>query len=190
MPGLNWTYVSTNDPLNVDQGFRINLQLRGANENLLSDTSFIQAAVRSKWIYSFTETSRFILRGDVGTTVLENDFSAIPASIRFFTGGDRTVRGYSLDSIGPRDENDEVIGGKHLMVGSLEYDYRIRDQWSIAAFIDSGDAFDDEAPEFKTGVGVGVRWQSPVGPVRVDLASGLNEPGDTIRLHFNLGPDL
>ena len=124
MPGLNWTYVDADNPLNVSQGVRLNLQLRGAHDTLLSDVSFIQAAARSKWIHSLSEKGRLILRGDLGSTLIEDNFDAIPASIRFFTGGDRTVRGYSLDSIGPRDEDDEVIGGKHMIVGSLEYDYR------------------------------------------------------------------
>ncbi len=77
-----------------------------------------------------------------------------------------------------------------MLVGSLEYDYRIKKDWSVAAFVDTGDAFDDN-PNLKTGVGFGVRWHSPVGPIRVDLASGLNKPpGSKIRLHLNIGPDL
>jgi len=76
------------------------------------------------------------------------------------------------------------------VVGSLEYEHRILENWSVAGFVDSGDAF-DQAPEFKTGVGIGLRWLSPVGPVRVDLASGLERPpGDIIRLHLIIGPDL
>jgi translocation and assembly module TamA len=101
------------------------------------------------------------------------------------------VRGYKLDIIGPTDAQGSVVGGKHLVVASLEYDYRILEKWSVAAFVDTGDAFDSGAPSLKTGVGVGVRWHSPVGPVRVDLASGLDRPpGSKIRLTFSIGPEL
>ncbi len=93
-----------------------------------------------------------------------------------------------------RDElepGEEIVGGKNLLVGSLEYEHRVWNDWSLAAFVDSGDAFDGATPEMKTGVGLGVRWRSPVGPVRLDFASGLDRPpGDTFRFSFSIGPDL
>ena len=191
IPRFNWTRVVPEDRLYVTEGSSISLELRGAHDALLSDVTFIQGAARGKWIKTLTEDQdgRIILRGELGTTAISQDFDRLPASLRFFAGGDRSVRGYSLDSIGPRNEADDVIGGKHLVVGSLEYEHRILENWSVAAFVDSGDAFDDTV-DLKTGVGFGVRWLSPVGAVRVDLASGLDEPGDTIRLHLSIGPDL
>jgi translocation and assembly module TamA len=188
MPSLVWTRVDVENRLDVTRGSRISLELRGAYEDLLSDVSFIQAAVRGKWIRPLGENGRLLLRGSVGTSLV-SEFDDLPATVRFFAGGDRSVRGFELDEIGPRNEEGDVIGGRHLIVGSVEYEYRIRENWSIAAFVDSGTAFDD-TPDFKTGVGAGVRWHSPVGPVRVDLASGLEEPGEIIRLHVTIGPDL
>jgi translocation and assembly module TamA len=133
---------------------------------------------------------RLILRGDAGMT-WTSDFDKLPASLRFYAGGDNSVRGYKLDNIGPKNAQGNVIGGKNLLVGSLEYEHRVLEKWSIAGFVDSGDAFDQGNPKFKTGVGFGLRWLSPVGPVRVDLASGLSRPpGDTVRLHLTIGPDL
>jgi translocation and assembly module TamA len=130
------------------------------------------------------------VRGDAGATLIaDQDFSQLPSSLRFFAGGDSSVRGYNLDVIGPQNDQDDVIGGRYLLVGSVEYERRILPAWSLATFVDVGDAFDD-SPELKTGVGIGVRWQSPVGPVRVDVASGLEDPGDSVRLHVSIGPDL
>jgi translocation and assembly module TamA len=60
----------------------------------------------------------------------------------------------------------------------------------VAAFVDVGDAFDNKAPDLRTGAGLGLRWQSPVGPVKVDLGHGFDEPGDDFRIHFSLGPEL
>lgn len=189
IPDLNWTYVLADNRLHTDNGLRVNLELRGSYEPLLSDISFLQGILRGKFIKSLGDVGRLILRGDIGST-WTSDFDRLPTSLRFYAGGDNSVRGYSLDSIGPRDAEGDVVGGKNLVVGSLEYDHRLFDGWSIAGFVDSGDAFDTSKPDLKTGVGFGVRWQSPVGPVRVDLASGLQYPGDTIRLHLSIGPDL
>ncbi len=86
-------------------------------------------------------------------------------------------------------ENGDVVGGRKLLTGSLEADIRIRNNWSLALFVDSGSAFDGN-PEFSTGVGVGVRWYSPLGPVRLDLAHPLDDPDTNLRIHFSLGPDL
>ncbi|MDQ2694337.1 MAG: autotransporter assembly complex protein TamA [Pseudomonadota bacterium] len=189
IPSGVWTRIKADDRLNTTEGNRIIFELRGAYEGLLSDVSFLQGVVRGKLIEPVGDDGRLILRGDIGTSLV-SDFDQLPASVRFFAGGDRSVRGYSLDSIGP-EEDGEVVGGKNLVIGSVEYEHRIRDKWSVAAFVDTGDAFDTESPELKTGVGLGVRWQSPVGPVRVDIAHALDEPpGDTIRLHLTIGPDL
>ncbi|MEZ5582847.1 MAG: autotransporter assembly complex family protein [Candidatus Competibacteraceae bacterium] len=189
IPSINLSRVSAKDRLFVKRGNRLQFELRGAYENLLSDISFVQAAARTKWIWPIGDKSRLLTRADAGST-WTSDFDRLPATLRFYAGGDNSVRGYSLDSIGPRDDEGNVIGGKNLLVGSLEYEYFFLEKWGVAAFVDTGDVFDTEVPEFKTGVGFGLRWLSPVGPVRVDLASGLDDPGDTVRLHLNIGPDL
>ena len=155
----------------------------------MSDVSFLQAVVRGKYIRPLGADGRVLVRADLGTSLV-SAFDQLPASVRFFTGGDTSVRGYELESIGPRNEEGDVIGGKNLAVGSIEYEHRIKDKWSVAAFVDAGDAFDTELPELRIGAGAGVRWQSPIGPVRVDLAHGFQEPGDLIRLHLIIGPDL
>jgi len=165
--------------------------LQGSYEFAISDLSFLQALMGIKWIQTLGERHRLIGRADGGTTLIaDEDFPSFPSSLRFYAGGDRSVRGYRRDSIGPEDDEGDNIGGKHLVVASIEYEYRILDNWAVAAFADVGDAFDNETPELRTGVGLGVRWFSPIGPVKVDLASGLDEPGDPIRLHLSVGPEL
>lgn len=188
---LNMGLVEAKNRMRVEDGYSINTEFYIASDAIISDISLLQAAVKTKFIKSLNEKSRLIARAQAGTTwITDEDFTLLPTSLRFFAGGDNSIRGYALDVVGPRNEENDVIGGRHLLVGSLEYEYRLYDQWSVAAFADTGDAFDNDTPQFKTGVGIGVRWQSPVGPIRVDLAHGLEEPGDTIRLHLNIGPDL
>lgn len=188
IPRASWIRTQTDDPLNPRRGTRFELEVRGAYEPLLSDVSFLQTIGRAKAIAPLGERGRLIARTDLGTTTVSS-FDDLPTSLRFFAGGDTSVRGFELDKIGPRDENGDVVGGKHLIVGSLEYEHRLWERWGAALFVDSGDAFNDNF-EFKTGVGIGMRWFSPVGPVRVDIAHGLEDPGDTVRLHLTIGPEL
>lgn len=191
IPGVDWTWIGAADPLNVRSGGRLRLMLQGSYEFALSDISFLQTQIGFKWIQSLGDRHRVIARTDLGTTLIaDEDFPRFPSTLRFFTGGDNSVRGYRRDSIGPLDDDEQNVGGKHMAVVSLEYEYRFMDKWAVAAFVDMGDAFDTERPELRAGVGFGVRWYSPIGPVKVDLASGLTEPGDPIRLHLTVGPEL
>ncbi|MFO1420765.1 MAG: autotransporter assembly complex family protein [Candidatus Competibacteraceae bacterium] len=191
IPGLNWTWVDADDRLFPTRGLLFGFELRGASTALLSDLDFVQGVLHLRGVYALNDTSRFIARGDVGTTAIGQDFQQLPTSLRFFTGGDTSVRGYAFNSIGPTDAEGKVIGGQNLLVASIEYEHRVWDGWSVAAFVDSGDAFDGATPSMKTGVGLGLRWRSPVGPVRIDFASGLDRPpGDTFRFSFSIGPDL
>jgi translocation and assembly module TamA len=191
IPALNWTWIDADDRMYPNRGLLFGFEVRGASTALLSDLDFVQGVLHLKGVYALNETSRFIARGDAGITAISQDFENLPTSLRFFTGGDASVRGYAYNSIGPTDDEGVVIGGKNLLVGSLEYEHRVWDGWSLAAFVDSGDAFDGASPELKTGAGLGLRWRSPVGPVRIDLASGLDRPpGDTFRFSFSIGPEL
>ncbi len=191
IPSAEWTRTlpaELEKRIFATNGAWLRLFVRGGAEALLSDTSFLQPMVSAKWIRSFANRHRLIGRAALGTTWV-SDFSALPTSLRFFTGGDRTVRGYKYSVIGPLDGED-VVGGKHLIEASIEYEFPIREKWSIALFADSGDAFDDQ-PDYKTGVGIGLHWRSPIGPVRLDFARGLEQPvGNKLLLHLTIGPDL
>jgi translocation and assembly module TamA len=190
IPNLRLTRLEANDPINIDHGSRLDLLVRGAYEPLLSDVSFFQPVARGKIIQRLTSFGKLIVRGDLGTTLV-SDFDSLPTSLRFYAGGDESVRGYKLDTISPRDAEGNLKGGKNLIVASVEYVQHVRGQWSAAVFADTGDAYNFEAPDLKTGVGVGVRWQSPVGPVRIDFAHALDRPpGDEFRIHFAFGPPL
>ena len=191
IPSVEWTRTF---PAEMDKrvyatyGTLLQLSVRGASDSVLSDTDFIQPMVSGKWIYSFSNSTRLIARGAAGTTSV-SDFDKLPTSLRFFTGGDKTVRGYAYNAIGPLLDTD-VIGGKHLLESSLEYEVPVSEKWSVAVFADVGDAFDDD-PDYKTGMGVGVRWRSPIGPVRLDFGHALDDPpGKPLRLHLTIGSDL
>jgi translocation and assembly module TamA len=189
IPVASWTYVKADDRLYTTHGWRVLFEVKGAYEDLISDSTFIQLLLQPKFIYGVGGFGRFILRGEGGTTLVD-DFSGLAASQRFFAGGDQSVRGYDYKTLGPTDENGDVTGGEHLLVGSIEYEQRIYKNWSAAIFYDVGNAIHKLSDPYKEGAGFGIRWLSPVGPIRVDLAFALSKPGDPLRLHLSIGPDL
>ena len=188
-PLISITRIRADNRIYTENGSRIYLELRGANKNLFSDTNYAQVRVGLKWIHSIVEGSRIILRSDLGSTnvaVLEN----MPLSQRFFAGGDNSVRGYAYQELGPKDAYGNVVGGKYLIVGSAEFEQRVYGNWSGAVFYDIGNAIDSMGDKLDAGAGFGVRWNSPVGPVRFDFAWGLSKETDRFRLHVIIGPDL
>src|SRR5690606_24776924 len=140
------------------RGSSLSLTVRATPESWLSDTSVLQARVDAKWIRSLSERQRFILRGSLGGMVVD-DFSQLPPELRFFAGGDRSIRGFDYQSIGTLNGQGEVIGGKQLVVASTEYEYYFLQNWGAATFVDAGDAYDSGSFMPRVGVGVGVRWR-------------------------------
>lgn len=192
IPSVAMTRTKTDGSPYPQKGWTLMAKLSGSPQSLGSDFSFLQLYARAKYVRGFS-FGRILLRSEVGTTQLE-DFSVLPASVRFFAGGDASVRGYAYESLGPTRLNEEgkevVVGGNNLLVNSIEYDYLFEDsKWAAAAFFDAGNAADDTHIEVKRGAGVGARWISPIGPIRIDVAKALD--GDEAwRLHISMGPDL
>ena len=83
-----------------------------------------------------------------------------------------------------------VIGGNRLAIASFEYEHPVRERWSVAFFVDAGNAFKDSDYDTRSSAGVGFRWQSPLGPIRVDVGFPLNGNDRGARLHVSLGADL
>lgn len=187
--GTNWESAVGRALSRATKGHRLSLDIRGASDNLGSDTSFAQIRAKVKWVRSLGEKTRFLARSSLGITT-KDELSELPASVRFFAGGDNSVRGYDFESLGPTDATGAVIGGSYLVDVSLEVDRLFRDKWAVALFVDGGDAFNDTHVKLKTGVGIGLRWYSPVGPIRLDFAHPLDDPDKSFRIHISLGPDL
>lgn len=188
-PSVRFYRIYREDAQRTQHGTRIQAEVRGAREEVLSDTSYAQLRTGLKWITSLGANARFITRGDFGTTGV-SDLDKLPASQRFFAGGDNSVRGYAYEELGPKNDAGEVVGGKHLLVGSVEVEQRLVGNWSVAAFYDVGNAINSFGDELASGAGAGLRWNSPVGPVRFDFAWALEKTEDRFRLHIVLGPYL
>ena len=185
--GINWARTRVDDPIYPTQGWRLFGQISGAEEALLSDITFAQLYGSAKLVHSIGP-GRILLRAETATT-LADEVLELPLSVRFFTGGDQSIRGYQFGELGATNNAGDVVGGKHLLVGSVEYDIPVVGGWHAAVFYDTGNSFADfNDMKLKDSVGVGVRWRSPIGPIRLDVARGLDDGG--FRLHITMGPDL
>ncbi|WP_292047683.1 autotransporter assembly complex family protein [Marinobacter sp.] len=190
LPGLGYSKLQADSPLDPSRGYRIQFDVTGSHRAVISDVDILHANVLVKGLYTLADNHRFLSRFQFGG-VATNRFSDVPPSLRFFAGGDQTVRGYGYETLSPRNSEDVAIGGRYLMVGSVEYQYEFAENWRVAAFVDEGNAMDDLSDPLATGAGLGIRWISPVGPLRLDVAKGLDpEFGGEWRIHFSMGPEL
>ncbi|MDE1220791.1 autotransporter assembly complex protein TamA [Vibrio aestuarianus] len=189
LPGVTYTRTRVRGGSMPMWGDKQSITLEYADPSLASETRVARLLASTAWLRGIGRNHRGLFRIDGGANITD-EFDKLSPSLRFFAGGDNNLRGYGYESISPKDESGALTGAKYIATTSLEYQYRVVGDWWGAAFVDYGDAFND-SPEWKTGVGVGIRWASPVGPVRLDFAWGLDsEPGDEFKLHFTLGPEL
>ncbi len=189
IPAVTWSQTWADNAIYTRQGARLSFEVSGASDAIISDISFVQMIVRGKYIQSMSDKGRLITRSTVGMTEV-SDFSQLPSSLRFFAGGDNSIRGFDYQALGPLDDNNDVEGGRYLFVGSVEYEHMLYGDWGAAVFSDFGNAFNEWSDPFAYSVGAGLRWRSPIGMVRVDIASGISDDDNPIRLHIVIGPDL
>jgi translocation and assembly module TamA len=186
-PALQAEYIDADDRLYPRRALGGTLLLRGGVRGIGSDATFAQVHASARWFHGLGPRDRLIARGELGHT-FTNALVEMPLSLRFFAGGDRSVRGYGWREIGPR-RGTFALGAENVVTASLEYERYFNASWGGAVFVDTGSAF-NVRPDLHTGVGIGVRWRSPVGPVRIDIARGLKDPESGFTLHFNIGADL
>ena len=170
-------------------GYNLLYGLRVAAESVASETSFAQVRAEAKWLQQAGKDGRVILRGMLGGMVVDN-FDALPPELRFFAGGDRSIRGFDYQQIGDLDAAGEVVGGEYQAIASAEYEHYFLERWGAAIFVDAGDAF-TKSFDVNVGAGVGLRWKSPVGLVRLEIARPVVSDFDhSWRVHLIIGPDL
>lgn len=192
IPQTSWALTHADDRIFPSHGRNVDLLLRGAAEGLLSDSTFLQARAAAKYVRTLVPDVRLLGRATVGY-IQTDDFRSLPPSIRFFAGGDQSVRGYAYQELGPTDEEGNVIGGEALVLASIEADWLFYERfgrWGLAAFFDTGNALDELSGDLESGAGAGLRWLSPIGLVRADAAWAVTEPGTPVRFHLSIGPDL
>lgn len=191
LPALTFGRLKSDQRVDPSKGYRLHLDITASHQDLVSDLNLLQVTAFARGLYTFKDQHRFLARLQVGDLYTE-DFSLTPVSLRFFAGGDQTLRGYAYQEVAPKSETGRLLGGQYLLVGSTEYQYSLSPTWRLAAFIDAGNVTlePNDLKKLKVGRGVGVRWISPVGALRLDLAQGLDELEGGWQLHFSMGPEL
>jgi translocation and assembly module TamA len=188
IPGLTLSRLRSDGDLNPGWGDRQLITLEGASESMLSDINLARLTVQSRWLRSFGE-HRLFWRADVGA-IATSRFNEVPSSLRYFAGGDQSIRGFGYQTLSPKDDSQQLIGGKYLYTSSIEYSYALNEKWRVAAFVDAGNASDQFLDNPATGMGVGVHWSTIVGPIRFYLARGNSDTESTWRIHFAMGAAL
>jgi translocation and assembly module TamA len=189
LPGFSLAKTRADDLINPQQGWKLQGSLTGASQALLSDSTFMQFHGTAKLVQAFGRL-RVLARAEAGITWID-ETESLPASLRFYAGGDQSIRGYDFRALAPEDPVDgTIIGGQQLAVASFEVDYRVRERWRLAVFTDAGNAFDRfDDVQIRQSVGIGLRWLSPIGPLRLDLAHA-PDSNESFRIHITMGPDL
>jgi translocation and assembly module TamA len=189
LPGIGWSRTQRRGGVFASWGNRYSLRFQGASRSLASDVDLAKVVASAKWLRSFGDNYYFLFRTELGA-LDTNEFDRLPLSNRFFAGGDHSIRGFDYQTVGPKDSTGNIIGGRYLAVGSAEVVFSITDSWGWALFSDAGKAFNNSSEKNRVGVGAGLRWRSPIGPLRIDIAVGVSEDDNPIRLHLAIGPEL
>lgn len=188
IPGVRFWERHYDDPVHPARGYRYSLETRGSAPFLGSSGYFLQLLFQGDYLTPLGKGFSLLLRSQAGTTLQSESLKSLPPSLRFFAGGDNSIRGYEYQSLGPKDDSGKVIGGRYLAVGSLEIEKVLSRTWGVAAFYDVGNAFDDVTGiQLKQGAGLGVRLYTALGPIRLDLAYQIGESNPQVRLHFSIG---
>ena len=179
------------NPVRPHRGFRYALDLHGTHQVLGSDTALVQILAEGSYLLPLPWRFSLHTRAKVGTTLLNDPLRDIPPSLRFFTGGDQTVRGYSYQSLGPRDASGKVVGGTQLLTSSIELEREIFKDWGVSLFFDAGNAFNSFTNvHLFQGAGVGLHYFTSVGALNLSVARPLGVDNPTIHFHFTVGFEL
>ena len=206
MPGINFALVPQGYLGEALFSRAFFIQLRGSDHVFGSDADFLQLDTTAERTFDLSPKWHLLLRGELGATLV-SEFGNLPGSVRFFAGGDRSVRGFAFNELSPEEKvldpvtheplkdaqgNDITVkvGGKHLLTGTVEFSRDLPRSLGIAAFFDFGNAFDKFGDPLEYSVGLGFRWRLPAVTLGIDVAQPLSESGAGPRLHINFSPKL
>lgn len=189
VPGVAYSQLILKGKPIVREGHRYLVETEFSDPSIGSDTQFVKLHGIAKWLFPASERQQFLFKLE-GGTIYAKDFDLVPITTRFFAGGDQSIRGYDYQTVSPWDKTRNPEGGRHLELGTTEYLYQFADRWQWALFADRGRAYNDSGARYRNGAGIGVRWLSPVGHVRLDLASRVADREEGYELHIFMGPPL
>ena len=190
--GAIWN--NTNSLLDATKGTRLMLSLAPYAGEFGGPFTVLRSRADGHAFFSLADEDRLVLalRGALGA-VSGASASQVPPSVRFYSGGGGSVRGYEFQSIGPRDKDNKPLGGNALAETSAELRWKLTPEWGLVAFLDGGTAIDEPLKipnlDLRWGAGIGLRYYTAIGPVRVDLATPLNprDDDDPLQVYISIG---
>jgi translocation and assembly module TamA len=191
LPGFRFSKEYFDDPVRPRRGFRYAVDIRGTSQVIGSDSALGQMIAEGNVLLPLPWRMGLQLRSKLGGTMLLDPLSDIPPSIRFFAGGDQSVRGYGYQSLGPRDATGQVVGGRHLIFASAELERHLYKNWGVSIFHDVGNAFSDlNDIKLFQAFGVGAHYYTPVGGLNLSIAKPLDSGWTRYRIVFTVGFQL
>ena len=191
---LSLTYDSTNSQLDPTEGIRATASVTPYPSFLGSTVGIVQTKATVSAYYALDEDARYVLAGRVGFgSIAGAALEDIPSTRRFYAGGGGSVRGYAYRTLAPLGPFNNLIGGRSLLEASVEARIKITDTIGVVPFFDAGSAFTSEFPDFKESIkmaaGLGLRYYTAIGPIRLDVAAPLNpRKGDKpVAVYISIG---
>lgn len=173
--------IWSNNPLHPKFGYSIVGRIMGASKNVLSQSSFVQTRIDSRFLFTLFKTTRVLIRGTIGHTNIRK-LSRLPLSLQFFAGGAQSMRGFGYNTIGP---------GRYIFVGSFEVQQKIKGNFYLAAFIDFGNVNDNlTGNKLKEGIGPAIVWISPIGMFELSVANAISQANRPWVIQFSMGPAI
>lgn len=191
LPGLRFTENRYDNLIRPSRGYRYTVEVRGTSRIVGSDTGLLQAIAEGSHLQPLPWRLSLQARAKAGITLLSDPLRDFPPTLRFFAGGDQSVRGYAYKTLGPRDASGQVVGGKQLLSGSVELERALFKNWGVSIFYDAGNAFDSfSGITLFQGAGVGLHYYSPVGALNLSLARQVGVESPSYHVHFTVGFEL
>jgi translocation and assembly module TamA len=192
LPGLRFSKQTFDNLTRPTRGYRYAFDVRGAHQYFGSDSALAQFIADGNTVIPLPWRLSLHLKSKVGLSLLADPLADFPPSIRFFAGGDESVRGYHYQSLGPRNNLNEVVGGKDLVTGTVELERAIFEKWGVSLFHDAGNAFNTFTNvHLYQGAGVGLHYYTPIGGLHLDLAKRIGTgQSNFYMVHFSVGFQL
>lgn len=194
IPGISYVRQRRLGGITPYWGDRQFMGLEISNKAWGSAESFYKLSLRSNWLRQYNDTHQLLIKLEAGYISADN-ISQVPISMRYFGGGDNNLRAYDFRSVSPLDKDNKARGALTQLLSTIEYSYPIKDKWRLAVFHDAGSIGDKFFDQQYSDAGVGIRYETPVGLIRLDFAQGLKHSDNSafdkpFKISFAIGLDL
>lgn len=173
-------FDTRNSPLAPTQGTMVSLEVEASGSALGSELNFVRPIISASQIVPVSKDKKWqvALRLKAGLNITYGDTYRVPLIRRFFPGGFDSVRGYPYQRLGPLDSSGNPLGGEGMLVGNLELRFPLWEELGGVVFVDAGNAYEDidvmSFGDLRYTTGLGLRYNTPVGPLRLDWGFQIN----------------